>query len=348
VRQPASQRSGVKNDHVGAADRSAKLAVVVVNYNGGELLADCIASLLAAVAASAAEIAIVIVDNASSDGSAAAAARLGAVDVLPMSANLGFGSAANAGIEATSSDWVALVNADATVAPEALAAFLECERSVPANVGVVAPQIRFASDGTTLNSAGMEVDELGVAYGRLVGHSAEEANEPASVFAASGAGAFLRRSMLEEVGLFDERYFLYFEDVDLCWRAQALGWKVRYEPQIVIHHQHSAFTTQNSPLKFYHVGRNRIRTLAKNAPTPLLRRHALRMVTNDTLYVLYVAIAVRSLAPLRGRIDGLRDWRAFRAGAQPVEVPLAPAGSLGAALRRRWVATRNSFDAGAQ
>jgi GT2 family glycosyltransferase len=332
------------NERAAATNRSCRLAVVVVNYNGGELLLECVTSLLAAAAAADSKIRLVIVDNASEDGSATAAAGLGPVEVVAMATNGGFGSAANAGIDATSCDWVALVNPDATVAPDALAAFLELEGGLPANVGVVAPQIRFASDRMTLNSAGLEVDELGAGYGRLVGHPATDADEPAFVFAASGTGAFLRRSMLDEVGHFDERYFLYFEDVDLCWRAQARGWKALYQPEVVIYHQHSAFTMQNSPLKFYHVGRNRIRTLAKNAPTPLLRRHALRMLINDTLYVLYVAIAVRSLAPLRGRIAGLRDWRAFRAEAQPADVPLAPANSLGAAMRRRRVASRNTYD----
>lgn len=322
-----------------------ELAVVVVNYNGGSLLAECISSIRAATATAGTTIPLVVVDNASADGSAEAAAQIEGVEVLAMGTNRGFGSAANAGIKATSSAWIALVNADATAAPDAAAAFLTVERRLPDSVGIVAPQIRFASDRTTVNSAGMEVDELGVAHERFLGRPADDAASAAFVFGASGGGAFLRRSMLESVGLFDERYFLYYEDIDLCWRAQAMGWKAVYEPTVVLYHQHSAFVKQGSALQLYHVGRNRIRTLAKNAPARLLRRKALRILTYDGMYVLYVAVRRRSLAPLRGRIDGLRDWRAFRVRAARPDTTLTPAGSLAAALRRQRVLRRNTFNA---
>ena len=324
---------------------SQELAFVVVNYNGGKLLAECIASIRGAIGAAGAAMALVVVDNASADGSAEAAAGVEGVELVSMGANRGFGAAANAGIAATNSDWIALVNADATVAADAAAAFIAAQHSLPGTVGVVAPQVRFASDRSTVNSAGVEVDALGIAHERFLGQPAGAADQAAFVFGASGGGAFLRRSMLDSVGLFDERYFLYYEDIDLCWRAQAAGWKAMYEPRVVLYHQHSAFVKQGSELQFYHVGRNRIRTLAKNAPASLLRRNALRILIYDAGYVSYAAVRRRSLAPLRGRLDGLRDWRTFRARTPLAQAPLIPAGSFAAALRRQRVLRRNTFNA---
>ena len=106
--------------------------------------------------------------------------------------------------------------------------------------------------------------------------------------------------MLEQVGGFDDTYFAFFEDVDLAWRARAHGWRTLYAPQAVVYHHHSATARHGSPAKLYLVGRNRVRTLAKNASVAMLLRNAPRMVLYELGYVVFTSLTTRNLAPLQG------------------------------------------------
>ncbi len=104
------------------------------------------------------------------------------------------------------------------------------------------------------------------------------------VFHFNGAACLLRREMLEAVGLFDERFFMYYEDMDLAWRARAQGWQIRYVPQARVRHVHSGSAGEWSPLFTYNVDLNRLLMLLKNAPWRLalqqLRRYAAETVWN--------------------------------------------------------------------
>ena len=91
-------------------------------------------------------------------------------------------------------------------------------------------------------------------------------DEPAEVFAWCGCSVLLRRRYLEEVGLFDERLFLYYEDFDLSWRGRAQGWRYLYVPRSVVRHVHTATSVEGSPLFAHYVERNRLLVHVKNAP----------------------------------------------------------------------------------
>ncbi len=144
--------------------------------------------------------------------------------------------------------------------------------------------------------------------------------------------------MLDEVGGLDERFFAYLEDVDLAWRARSAGWRCVYEPGAVAYHQGSASTGEGSQRKYFLVGRNRVRLLARNATSAQLLRSLPGILLYDLAYVIYAALADRTLAPLRGRLAGLREWRALRAETRPsrrtVELSSGWKGWL-AALRMR-------------
>jgi GT2 family glycosyltransferase len=222
------------------------------------------------------------------------------------------------------------------VHPDALAELLAGGEADPA-VGSVAAQVRFAAWPDTINSAGIEVDELGVARERRLGEPASACEaEPVEVFGASAALALYRRAMLDAVGGFDGSFFAYLEDADLAWRARMAGWRCVLVPRAVALHHHSPTLGHGSEAKHRLVGRNRVRMLAKNASPHQLRRRLPRIVAYDLLYVGYVAATARTLAPLAGRLDGLGDWRAYReAGrAKRRELPLSPSPGLRAALRR--------------
>jgi GT2 family glycosyltransferase len=284
------------------------------------------------------------VDNGSGDDSCAIL-RDAAPDAIlvPLPENVGFPTGASEGIRHSSGDWIVLVNNDVIAEPDAIAAMLAAGETAP-DVGSVAAQMRFASQPDVLNSAGIGVDRLGIAYDRLLGRpvSASE-NEPVEVFGASGGAALHRRAMLDEVGGMDETYFFALDDADLAWRAQMAGWRCLYAPGAVVYHHHGATTAHGSDVKYFHVGLNRVRTLAKNADSRMLRRYGLAALGYDLAYVTYAAVTDRTLAPLRGRLRGLREWRTYRrAGGMRRPVELAPVTGLRAALGRRAAWSRHS------
>jgi GT2 family glycosyltransferase len=146
--------------------------------------------------------------------------------------------------------------------------------------------------------------------------------------------------MLVDIGGIDETFFMYLEDLDVAWRARAHNWRSLYVPQAVARHHHSLTSRHGSDFKYFHVGLNRVRALAKNASTSHLMRYALPMIAYDLAYVAFVAVIDRSLAPLRGRLRGLREWRRYRRAVTVRDSSgLEPVRGLRAALSRRdvWI-----------
>jgi GT2 family glycosyltransferase len=312
------------------------ICALVVNFNGERLLDPCLTSIEACLAEHRARARVVVVDNGSTDGSLAMLRRRGsAIEIVERNRNDGFGAGVNAGVASCDEEWLLLVNNDMTLEPRALERMLDAVTDDP-RIGSVGPQIRFSADERVINSAGMELDVLGIARDRLVGRPVEEGGaETREVFGVSAGAALYRRAMLADIGGFDASFFLYLEDVDVAWRARARGWKALYVPDAVAIHRHSATARHGSASKHFYVGRNRVRMLAKNATRAQLLRHGPRMVLHDLLHSGYAAMAGRTLAPLRGRIAGLRDWRAYRPDdGGPAAVALAPPAGLRAALAR--------------
>jgi GT2 family glycosyltransferase len=159
---------------------------------------------------------------------------------------------------------------------------------------------------------------------------------PADVFGATACVALYRRAMLDAIGGFDASFFAYQEDADVAWRARMAGWRCVYEPRALAWHVGSASAGEASAFKYRLVGRNRVRMLAKNATRRQLLRHGAGMLAYDLAYVAFVAATDRTLAPLYGRLRGLREWRRYRdAGAATRARVTLPRGGWRAALRQR-------------
>jgi len=308
-----------------------EVSVVVVHYRGVDILHTCLASL-------GGEHEVVVVDNGSTDGSREMVeADFPAVRLLPLGHNAGFAAGANAGVGAASSPWVLVANDDTTFEADAVTELLAAARAAP-DAFSLAAQLRFASTPGMINSAGLSVDRWGAARDRLVGQPPAMAGEPLEVFGASAGAALYHRGRFLEIDGFDETFGAYLEDVDLAWRAQMRGWRSHYVPTAVVHHHVSATSGHRSQFKHYHVGRNRVRMLAKNMDGANLRRSLPVILAYETGHAVYATVADRTLAPVRGRIAGLRDWRALRAAhagsRRPVELD-PPAGIRSALERRR-------------
>lgn len=310
---------------------------IVVTWEKRELVLECLASLDAAAARVDGPCETVLVDNGSTDGTVdAVRAAFPGVVVVALEENAGFAGGVRAGVAAARGEWLALVNNDATLDPACLARLVEAGRSAP-DVGAVAAQMRFADRPDVINSAGIDVDRLGVAVDRKLGAPADPEDAPVEeVFGASGGAALLRRAMLDEIGGLDPRFFAYLEDVDLAWRARAAGWRALYVPGAVVLHHHSVTSRHGSPFKHFLVGRNRVRVLARNATTRDLLRFGPAILLYDLAQVAYVAATTRSASALRGRLAGVREWRTFRSAGAATrrQLDLSPPRGLRAALRR--------------
>jgi GT2 family glycosyltransferase len=132
---------------------------------------------------------------------------------------------------------------------------------------------------------------------------------PEEVFAFCGGAVLLRTEALREAGVFDDDFFLYYEDTDLSWRLRALGWAIRYQPEAVVRHIHSASSVEWSPLFVFHTDRNRLLMLTKNARAGLAVREVLRYpLTTVSLALREVARArhTRRRPPLRPTLLRLR------------------------------------------
>ena len=224
----------------------APWAAVVVNYEAGDALTGCVRSLLADGSAGGPP-EVVVVDNGSSDGSVATLRReLPDVRVVDPGGNLGYATAANRGIAATTAHVVAVCNADLEVRPGTGAAMLAV--FADAAVGAAGPRV-LNLDGTTYPSVRRDpslVDAVGHAClgwcwprNPFTLRYRELDADPAvarDVDWASGAALWLRREAVDEIGGWDERFFMYLEDVDLGWRLGVAGWRVRYEPAGAVVH----------------------------------------------------------------------------------------------------------------
>jgi GT2 family glycosyltransferase len=233
------------------------VTVVVPTLAADETLAACLDSLDRQTFT---DYEIVVVDNS---GRSSVQPR-DRIRVISNDHNVGFGAAVNQAFHASSAPFLAVLNDDATAHPrwlEALLAAVE-ERS---DVGLCASQVRMADDGR-LDSAGMLLCRDGSSKQRGHLQAPESYARLQETLLPSGAAAFYRREMLDEIGLFDESFFLYCEDTDLGLRARWAAWECLYVPDAVVEHRYSHSAGKASGLKAYYVERNRLFLAVKNFP----------------------------------------------------------------------------------
>lgn len=271
------------------------ITAIVVNWNGPQLTSRAVESLLQHGGEPDAE--IIIVDNGSEDDSLdVLRERFGThprVMILPLPDNLGFGGGVNAGIRASTAPFIALLNNDAVV-HEGWLRELRTVLDAPGNERVatvtsrillagrwrdLAPSehhlaasqaarvlrrgrhhlvVRDDEHGTVrINSTGNIIDRSGNGADRDWLAPADVRARP-EVFGFCGGAAMLRRSALDEVGLFDERLFMYYEDTELSWRLRKAGWRVRYAERAVVEHEHAASSGTSSERFLRWNARNRL------------------------------------------------------------------------------------------
>jgi hypothetical protein len=242
---------------------SAELSAVIVNYNAGPELRDALQSIADEMAGRPWE--AVVVDNASTDGSSGSLAECAPyARVLRNAVNVGFGRGVNQGGAASTSPLILIMNPDCRLERGAMAT-MRGELEARRQCAIVGPRV-LDPDGSEQGSARGDPDMLTGFFGRtgplrnLLPSSAVSrrnvvsGSESATVDWVSGACMLVRRQAFDDVGGFDARYFLYWEDADLCRRLRARGYEIRYAPAATAVHRvgHSSKTARAASIKAFH------------------------------------------------------------------------------------------------
>jgi GT2 family glycosyltransferase len=281
-------------------------SVIIPNYNGLRFLSVCLDALEAQTyPPSLTE--IIVVDDASTDGSVAfVRAHFPRVRVVEMARNCGLAAACNTGAAAAQGDLLVMLNNDTEAEPGWLAALAAAAQFHP-RAGSIASKMLLFDRRDTLHSAGDLMGADGIPRNRGVWQRDEgQYDADVTVFGGCGGGVAYRREAWQAAGGFDERLFMYLEDVDLAWRLRLLGWEAVYAPEARLYHHLSA--TGGGALASYYTGRNTLWVIAKDMPGPIIRRHFGRIagaqwrVARDALRA-WRGEAAR--ARLRGQLAGL-------------------------------------------
>ena len=276
----------------------ARVSVVIPTLDGQRWLPDCLAALAAQTVA---DFEVILVDNKGGEATRGFADGYAGLTITRIvnDRNRGFAAAANQGLRAGKGAFAALLNDDTKPSPQWLDALLSAAE-LP-DVGACASLLVFDGAPGIVQSAGIALDRAAIAWDRLRGQPVSAAQAPAEVFGASGGAALYRRTMLDEIGLLDERFVSYLEDVDLAWRAQRSRWRCVYAPSAVVRHVTSATAGEGSRFKTRLLGRNKVWLAAKNS-----RWRDLPIVgVYDLAAVLYALGARHDPGPLLGRLDAI-------------------------------------------
>ena len=242
----------------------APASVAVINYNGRPYLEELLGSLEIQTRR---PLETLLVDNASRDESLDFVRReFPWVRVLPQKRNLGFSRAANLAAETSRGTWLALLNTDLRLEPDWLEELVASAGTDP-SIAAVSSKLRLYDQPHRLNGVGGCMNRLGYTWDRGMGEEDRgQYDESREVLFACAGAALFHRSRFREAGGFDPRFFMYHEDVDLCWRLWLRGFRVVTAPGAVAYHHLSASTREDRGLLWRELlgERHNIRALLKN------------------------------------------------------------------------------------
>jgi GT2 family glycosyltransferase len=234
------------------------VSIIIVNYNGGDLLQDCLASI---VRQDYPSFEVFLVDNASTDTSLyQVETRFPQVKLIRSEVNRGFAAGNNLAAEQVSGDFLAFLNPDAVAEPDWLSELVYYLLANPA-AGLATSKILLLSNPDRINTCGNQIHFTGIPSCRGWMQPADSMNQVEEVCAVSGAAFLIRAEVFKEIGGFDESFFMYAEDTDLSWRARLIGARCFFIPASVAYHR---YEPRFSPEKSYYLDRNRYQVLLKN------------------------------------------------------------------------------------
>jgi GT2 family glycosyltransferase len=304
-------------------------SAIVLNYNGRGFVEEAVQSL---IDQDLPGLEVLVVDNGSTDGSAdEVASRFGdRVRLIRSARNLGFGAGNNLALREARGRHLILLNNDAVAAPS-FARELVAAAEADEGVGMVAARVLDYGRRNVLDTVGhlLYPDGLNRGRGRLEEDRGQYDACRTALFPSGAAGLYTRR-MLDDIGLFDERFFLYGDDAELGLRGRVAGWGCALAPRAIAYHHYSRSAGAYSSLKAFYVERNRVLVLVRLFPFSL--------ILASPAYTA-VRLALQAWGALTGRGAAARlarDRRMFHLAAVALRAYASALGSLGYVLGERW------------
>ncbi|MCE5298160.1 MAG: glycosyltransferase [Methanoregulaceae archaeon] len=277
------------------------VSVVVVNYNGQKFLPGCLTSLAEQTVR---DFEVIVIDNGSVDGSEdAVQTHFPGAKLFRLSTNQGYPAALNYGIKESKGEFILALNNDTTLNPGFMEALLS-STFVDKSVGMWAVKM-ILPDGR-INSTGICISRSGAAWDRgMFQPDTGQFDQADEVFGPCGGAALYRREMLEEIGYFDEDFFLYMEDVDVAFRGRLAGWRCAYVPKAVVIHHHSGTAGYGSDLAVYYGNRNILWYWFKDLPAGLLIVYLPWLLGRTFGVICYYGVRGQGRVALHSKIDGI-------------------------------------------
>lgn len=296
------------------------VAIVILNYNGETFLS----KFLPKVIDHSSRAEVIVADNKSSDNSIAVLkSTFPSVKLIPLDENYGFAGGYNQALKNIKANYFLLLNSDVEVGPkwiDPLIHFLDQNPSYAA----CQPKIKDYHDKNKFEYAGASggfIDSLGYPYcrGRIfntVEIDNGQYDEPLDIFWSSGACMMIRSNVFFELGGFDQDFFAHMEEIDLCWRIQSAGYKIKCLPESVVYHIGGGTLNKTSPFKTYLNFRNGLYLLLKNLPfSSLMIKFPIRCLLDWIAAVKFIfeGTPKHSLAVIRAHaICTIYFYRMFR------------------------------------
>jgi GT2 family glycosyltransferase len=299
--------------------RTSLVSVIIVNFNGKRFLQDCLSSILDQAYS---PFEVILVDNASQDGSVEfIRENFPSVNVFIQKENLGFAGGSNAGIREARGEFILTLNNDTIVHPDFIGEIVKPMMQDP-SVGMCASKMVFP-DGR-INSTAICISRSGAAWDRGGGEPDHGQYDVAEeIFGPCAGAALYRRSMLDEIGLFDEDFFLFMEDVDLAFRARLSGWKCWYVPTARVVHFHGGTAGIRSDISVYYGNRNLGWYVVKNYPARTLILSSPWIISRNCADIPYYFIMRKSHAIIRAKIDMIKGFPLMirKRRNNPIKIP---------------------------
>jgi GT2 family glycosyltransferase len=244
------------------------VSILILNYNGGQYIVDCLSSVLST---DYSNFEVILIDNASTDGSLDAVSKLFGSDprlrIVNNKKNLGFAEGNNVGAGQARGKYFIFLNFDTLVDPKWLKELLKVFREDP-KVGIAQCSIHLMDNPKMFDNVGHYIDSVGITY--FIGFHEEDRGQyshPHEMFGACGAAFAVRADVFKKLKGFDSDFFLFFEESDLCWRTWIAGYKVVYAPNAIVYHKggvsYKGKKGYSSTTMYFYV-RNRLMALLKN------------------------------------------------------------------------------------
>jgi len=239
--------------------------VIILNWNGLAHLPDCLASLAAQTFR---DFEVILIDNGSEDGSVEyVRTQFPWVKIFPLPHNIGFAAGNNRGLQHASGRYIVTLNNDTRADPKWLELLVDVADRMP-EVGMIASRICCDSNPDKIDSIGMAICTDGMSRGRLRNRLWSRIcdQELSEILLPSACAALYRKTMIDEIGFFDEDFFAYAEDTDLGLRGRLAGWQAIAATEAIVYHKYSQTSGSFSPFKLYLVERNHFWVVIKNFP----------------------------------------------------------------------------------